>query len=598
MRSASISTACRSTSRPAGRSTSRRCRSATSSVSRSIAARRPIAFGESALGGIVSITTRTPGTSSATARAGMGSFGTTFGDLTAGGPRRSRAPLPRRPRLLGGRRLSLQQRHGDAAQPQRRRLRTAPEQRRPPGRRRASPGAHAVGPPHPVAGRPRLCPRPGAVGPGELADAVRPVRHDARPRDASATNRATISARAGACRAELFASEQRDQLRDANNELGLGAALRHETTRSAGAAAHGSRPVRRLGARHDRPRGAPRDLRARGRSRDDSGGHPGPPPGRRRGRRDRSPLAPAGSRRDPVGPGGGDERRREPTGHRGRAGRRRARHRAGAARVAAGARTSDRLARDPEGQPRKVRAGPLVPRALRQRDRAAPGQCRPASRAGHQRRPRPLDRSPRGPGRASRAAPRCSARWSTISSSGSRRAGAWRGPSNMASARIWGVEEELRLFAGPPGAPHRAGHLSRRGGSLRQRRPARKAASPSTRASMPTRGRSWSGSPCRAGFELGAYADGDLRGETLGRSRPPESIRSPAPRGRGRQRRSTEERPPSDGERREPHGHAPRGLHGLVAARAGRYSSPSPTLLSGARTTPGANRLFDPRYGP
>jgi outer membrane cobalamin receptor len=45
----------------------------------------PIAFGESALGGVVSITTRTPGAPHATARAGVGSFRTTFGDGTAGG---------------------------------------------------------------------------------------------------------------------------------------------------------------------------------------------------------------------------------------------------------------------------------------------------------------------------------------------------------------------------------------------------------------------------------------------------------------------------------------------------------------------------------
>jgi outer membrane receptor protein involved in Fe transport len=45
----------------------------------------PLGFGESALGGILSITTRTPGTPRAGARAGMGRFGATFGDLSAGG---------------------------------------------------------------------------------------------------------------------------------------------------------------------------------------------------------------------------------------------------------------------------------------------------------------------------------------------------------------------------------------------------------------------------------------------------------------------------------------------------------------------------------
>jgi iron complex outermembrane receptor protein len=45
----------------------------------------PLAFGESALGGIIAITTRTPGTPSLRARAGTGSFGAYFGDASAGG---------------------------------------------------------------------------------------------------------------------------------------------------------------------------------------------------------------------------------------------------------------------------------------------------------------------------------------------------------------------------------------------------------------------------------------------------------------------------------------------------------------------------------
>jgi iron complex outermembrane receptor protein len=45
----------------------------------------PLAFGQSALGGIISITTRTPGTPSLAARAGTGSFGAYFGDASAGG---------------------------------------------------------------------------------------------------------------------------------------------------------------------------------------------------------------------------------------------------------------------------------------------------------------------------------------------------------------------------------------------------------------------------------------------------------------------------------------------------------------------------------
>jgi iron complex outermembrane receptor protein len=45
----------------------------------------PLVFGESALGGVVSITTRTPNTSRQEARAGVGSYGTWFGDATASG---------------------------------------------------------------------------------------------------------------------------------------------------------------------------------------------------------------------------------------------------------------------------------------------------------------------------------------------------------------------------------------------------------------------------------------------------------------------------------------------------------------------------------
>lgn len=42
----------------------------------------PLAFGEAALGGVVSITTRTPGATRVQARAAVGSFGTAFGDIS------------------------------------------------------------------------------------------------------------------------------------------------------------------------------------------------------------------------------------------------------------------------------------------------------------------------------------------------------------------------------------------------------------------------------------------------------------------------------------------------------------------------------------
>ena len=45
----------------------------------------PIVFGQSALGGVVSISTRTPGAARASLRAGAGSFRTVFGDASVGG---------------------------------------------------------------------------------------------------------------------------------------------------------------------------------------------------------------------------------------------------------------------------------------------------------------------------------------------------------------------------------------------------------------------------------------------------------------------------------------------------------------------------------
>lgn len=45
----------------------------------------PLAFGEAALGGVISITTRTPSATRASVRAGVASFGTAFADATGGG---------------------------------------------------------------------------------------------------------------------------------------------------------------------------------------------------------------------------------------------------------------------------------------------------------------------------------------------------------------------------------------------------------------------------------------------------------------------------------------------------------------------------------
>ena len=53
----------------------------------------PLAFGESALGGVVSIVTRTPAANRVTAQAGVGSFGTTYRRRHGGRARRAAAPL-------------------------------------------------------------------------------------------------------------------------------------------------------------------------------------------------------------------------------------------------------------------------------------------------------------------------------------------------------------------------------------------------------------------------------------------------------------------------------------------------------------------------
>ena len=57
----------------------------------------PLAFGESALGGVVSIVTRTPAANRVTAQAGVGSFGTSHRRRHGGRARGALASLRRRP---------------------------------------------------------------------------------------------------------------------------------------------------------------------------------------------------------------------------------------------------------------------------------------------------------------------------------------------------------------------------------------------------------------------------------------------------------------------------------------------------------------------
>ena len=123
----------------------------------------PLAFGEAALGGVVSITTRTPGATRAQARAAVGSFGTMFGDLSGGGR------VGRLRFYLGAHVYSSQ---GDypflynptPAVPGQRGARHPAEQRRARGERRAAVGAHAERAPDVEPGRDRVRAGTGAAG--------------------------------------------------------------------------------------------------------------------------------------------------------------------------------------------------------------------------------------------------------------------------------------------------------------------------------------------------------------------------------------------------------------------------------------------------
>ena len=202
----------------------------------------PLAFGESALGGVVSITTRTPGATRAAARAGMGSFGAAFGDLSAGG-RVGRLRL-----YAGAHALSAT---GDYAYnndmgtplnpgddiwgP-----RTNNDVLQADGVVRAAltlSGRRTLGLSLIGFGREQGLPGPGskptAYARFATTRAIGILRYESRD----------DLGPGGRLAGEVFASEQRDRLRDERDELGLGGpARRRDATATQGAGARASRP--------------------------------------------------------------------------------------------------------------------------------------------------------------------------------------------------------------------------------------------------------------------------------------------------------------------------------------------------------------------
>jgi iron complex outermembrane receptor protein len=202
----------------------------------------PLEFGESALGGIISITTRTPGIRRAGARTGAGSFGTMFGDVSGGG----RAG---RLRLYAGV-------HGMSAQGDFPYLNdngtafnTADDVMMPRQNNDVQQADGVVRAALTLAGRRMLT--LGALGfardeglPGTgpyptMRARFQTVRGFGYLRYES---RDDLGA-GGWLRAQMFASAQRDRLDDSGDETGLGGASRtRDTTRGAGANAYAARP--------------------------------------------------------------------------------------------------------------------------------------------------------------------------------------------------------------------------------------------------------------------------------------------------------------------------------------------------------------------
>ena len=203
----------------------------------------PLAFGQSALGGIVSLSTRTPGDARASARAGVGSFGTALGDLAAGG-RAGRLRL-----YLGIHGLSSRGDYpylndngtklntsDDVYQPrQNNDLRQADGTLRAAmalsGRRTLSLTLLGIGKDQGLPGRGG---DPTVAARFRTARALQALRYESRD-DLGAGGRLSVQA---------YASEQWDRLRDPNAELGLGGPeMTRDSTVAAGALVNASRAL-------------------------------------------------------------------------------------------------------------------------------------------------------------------------------------------------------------------------------------------------------------------------------------------------------------------------------------------------------------------
>ena len=204
----------------------------------------PLAFGEAALGGVVSITTRTPGATRVQARAAVGSFGTLFGDLSGGG-RVGRlrfylgghlyssqgnypfvySPLPAFPAdQVSGLRQNNDAFEGNGV------LRVALTLN---GRRTLSLGAIGFGREQGLPG-PLPPPTTPATARFHSARGLAYLRYESRD-DLGPGGRLS---------AQAFVSVERDRVSDpAGDILGQGPMSTHETTVSTGVTAYGSRPI-------------------------------------------------------------------------------------------------------------------------------------------------------------------------------------------------------------------------------------------------------------------------------------------------------------------------------------------------------------------
>jgi iron complex outermembrane receptor protein len=203
----------------------------------------PLAFGESTLGGVVSITTRTPTTPRAEARAGTGSYGTWFGDAVGGGRLgRLRVYLGLHLGSTQGDYPYLNQ-NGTAANP-------ADDSIQPRGNNDLVEGNGVLRAALTLSGRRTLT--LGLVGFGREQGLPGPTNgtttfsrfHTARGLTYLRYESRDDLGPGGRLSAEAFASLEWDRLIDPAGEiLRLGPMFAHATSLSTGATAHGSRPL-------------------------------------------------------------------------------------------------------------------------------------------------------------------------------------------------------------------------------------------------------------------------------------------------------------------------------------------------------------------